>query len=111
MKKVIHLCDGELQKWTVAVSVQSPISCHDANRKTQTNQTKEQNKTQTNYKQKPKTDKNQTNKRGQGDQLLSYDTGNYKSGDSIVSSMVSSSGLKWRSNKTKQNRQRSQRPP
>jgi hypothetical protein len=47
--KVIHLYDGQLQKWTEAGLVQSPLSCHDANRKNQTNQTKKRNKTQTNH--------------------------------------------------------------
>ena len=58
-------------RWTSKVNwvgpVQSPISCHNANRKNQTNQTRKQNKTQKKHtNKKPKTNKNQTNKRGQG---------------------------------------------
>ena len=64
----------------------------------------------------PKNEKNkkQHNKQNKEGRVISWsvrDVGNLKKGDSIVSSMVSSSGLEWRSNQTKQNRHQSQKPP
>ena len=50
-----HLYDGELQKGTEVGPVQSPISCHNYNRKNQTNPTKKQNKTQTKNPKQTKT--------------------------------------------------------
>ena len=111
---VIHLHDGGLQKWTEEGPLQSPVAVTMPTEKKNKNKAEPKQGRRTKAKQ-PKTKQTkrtqQTNNEGSVISCSVHDVGNLKKDDSIVSSMVSSSGLEWRSNKTRQNRQRSQKPP
>ena len=78
--------------------------CQQKKKQKEAEPTQERKPKQNNPKpNKPK--EQQTNNEGWVISWSVHDVGNLKKGDSIVSSMVSSSGLEWRSNKTRQNRQ------
>ena len=109
---VIHLHDGGLQKWTedhYKVLLLSRCQQKKNKNKAEPKQGRRTKAKQPKTKQTKRTQ--QTNNEGSVISCSVHDVGNLKKDDSIVSSMVSSSGLEWRSNKTRQNRQRSQKPP
>ena len=80
--------------------------------KTQTKQaTKQTKKTNQNKQNQDKQTTTHTKTKRAAWSAGQFNVGNLMKGDSIVSSLVSSYGLEWRSNQKQQNRQQSQKQP